>query len=337
MAMSGEREEYYDRLAAQSLSALWRSLSRLVTPSPASGCTAHLWPYQEVRAAALAAGSLISTHEAERRVVVLENPGLGNSQRVTSSLYGGVQLVMPGELARSHRHTQSAFRLCLEGRGGYTVVGECKVMMEPGDLVLTPGMAWHEHGNEGSEPVLWLDGLDIPIVQLLDASFAEASTPAQREWTMTSSRDYAESLLQPCAEELRTPVVHYRYEAVRRVLDEARRRDRCDPHLGFKYRYAGPRGGHVSPTLAAFLQLLPAKMQTARCRATDASVVVVREGHGASKVGDREFAWTPNDVFVVPSWTWVEHRAATDSVLFSYSDRAVQQVLELWREERLPS
>ena len=123
--------------------------------------------------AMLEAGSLITAKEAERRVLVLENPGLRGQSKVTTDLYAGVQLVLPGEVAPAHRHTQSALRFVLEGGGAYTSVNGERTIMHEGDFIITPPMTWHDHGNESDQPIFWLDGLDIPVVQLLDASFAE--------------------------------------------------------------------------------------------------------------------------------------------------------------------
>jgi gentisate 1,2-dioxygenase len=61
---------------------------------------------------------------------------------------------------------------------------------------------------------------------------------------------------------------------------------------------------------------------------------VVLEGKGHSQVGDSSFDWAENDVFVAPSWTLQQHRAESEAVLFSFSDRAAQEKLGIWREKR---
>ena len=129
--------------------------------------------FADIRAAMIEAGGLITAKEAERRVLILENPGLRGQSKITTDLYAGVQLVLPGEVAPAHRHTQSALRFVLEGGGAHTAVNGERTPMHYGDFIITPPMAWHDHGNETDEPMFWLDGLDIPIVQFLDASFAE--------------------------------------------------------------------------------------------------------------------------------------------------------------------
>ncbi len=173
---AAERAAFYQAIAPQSMTPLWEVMAGLVTPQPASSCQPAHWSYAAARPHVLASGSLITAEEAERRVLVLENPGLKGQSKATTSLYAGLQLVMPGEIAPAHRHSQTALRFLIEGEGGYTTVAGERVTMAPGDFVITPTWGWHDHGNAGDGPVVWLDGLDIPIIQTLDASFAERST-----------------------------------------------------------------------------------------------------------------------------------------------------------------
>ena len=170
---SPERLAFYERIGEKHLTPLWRSLAKLVTPEPVSGCQPASWSFTDIRAAMVEAGGLITAKEAERRVLILENPGLRGQSKITTDLYAGVQLVLPGEVAPAHRHSQSALRFVLEGEGAHTAVNGERTSMHYGDFIITPPMAWHDHGNETDQPMFWLDGLDIPIVQFLDASFAE--------------------------------------------------------------------------------------------------------------------------------------------------------------------
>src|SRR5262245_19797388 len=172
-AETPERLAFYERIGRKHMTPLWTSLARLVTPEPVSGCQPAAWSFTDIRAAMIEAGGLITAKEAERRVLVLENPGLRGQSKITTDLYAGVQLVMPGEIAPAHRHTQSALRFILEGEGAYTAVNGERTIMHEGDFIITPPWAWHDHGNPSSNPIFWLDGLDIPVIQTLDASFAE--------------------------------------------------------------------------------------------------------------------------------------------------------------------
>src|ERR1700761_315546 len=163
----------YAEMQPRSLYPLWEVLAALVTPTPSSPAQVHRWQYADARNYLLRAGDLISAEQAERRVLIMENPGLPGSSSATSSLYAGLQLILPGEIAPCHRHSQCALRFVMEGEGAFTALDGEKAVMRPFDLVLTPGWQWHDHGNTTAQPMIWLDGLDIPTVTLFDASFAE--------------------------------------------------------------------------------------------------------------------------------------------------------------------
>ena len=172
---SAEREAFYGAIAQLGLAPLWESLHVLVSRIPQTPALPAIWDYDGVvRPYLMQSGQLITAREAERRVLILENPGLRGKASITHSLYAGLQLILPGEIAPAHRHTQSALRFVIEGRGAYTAVEGERTLMQPGDFVITPSWTWHDHGNETDEPMVWLDGLDIPLVGFFDASFAEA-------------------------------------------------------------------------------------------------------------------------------------------------------------------
>jgi gentisate 1,2-dioxygenase len=322
------------------LSALWNNMAALITPEPRSGCRPFQWRLDSIRARMLEAGGLITAKEAERRVLVLENPGLRGQSKVTTSLYAGVQLVLPGEIAPAHRHSQSALRFVLEGKGAHTAVAGEKTMMEPGDFVITPPMTWHDHGNQSSEPMFWLDGLDIPVVQFLDASFAEGMEEEEQPITRKSGDSharYGSNLLQVDLKRSAktSPIFNYPYAETRHALEQMKLQEEWDRCHGLKLRYTNPvTGDFAMPTMGTFIQLLPKGFSSARYRSTDATVFVPIEGEGRSKIGDEIFEWGPRDIFVVPSWRFVIHEADEEAVLFSYSDRPIQQKLDLWREDR---
>ena len=334
-----QRKAFYDRIARQNLAPLWERVAGLVTRMPQPAARPAHWKYSAVRASLLEAGALLSAEEAERRVLILENPGLPGRSQITGSLFSGLQLLMPGERARAHRHAASALRLFLEGSSAYTAVDGERTNMKRGDFVLTPGWTWHDHGNDGSDPVIWLDGLDVPIVNLFDASFSEASAkeiPAAHPSHDSEAR-YAGAMLpdgyKPVS--LSSPLLNYRYERARQNLATLHRNGLVDPCHGVKLRYVNPvTGGSVMPTMSAALQLLPAGFRTAPYRSTDGTVFVVIEGRGRSQVADASFDWAENDVFVAPSWAPQRHHAESEAVLFSFSDRAAQEKLGLWREQR---
>ncbi|MCW5730610.1 MAG: gentisate 1,2-dioxygenase [Alphaproteobacteria bacterium] len=335
-----QRRAFYERMAPHHLAPLWEVLRGLITPEPRSDCRAALWRYDEVRPFLLESAEIISAREAERRVLVLENPGLPGQSRITTSLYAGLQLIMPGEVAPAHRHAQSALRFIVEGSGGFTAVDGEKTYMSPGDFVITPSWTWHDHGHEGEGPMIWLDGLDIPLVRALDCSFAEGYGEAAHPLTRPAGDSLARfgSGLLPVDYEpvsRTSPVFNYPYSRTREALEVMRRSKEWDPCHGLKVQYVNPASGdYAMPTIGAFMQLLPRGFGSEPYRSTDATVYSVVEGSGRTMIGEEILAWGPRDILVVPSWTRHWHQADTDAVLFSFSDRPVQKKLGLWREDR---
>lgn len=335
--ITAERREFYTRLERSSAAPLWEFLAEIVRSEPRTACLPALWRYDELRPLILEAGSLITAKEAERRVLILENPGLRGQSRITQSLYAGMQLVLPGETAPSHRHTTSALRFIVEGEGAYTAVDGERVTMHPGDFILTPSWTWHEHGNPSRQPVVWLDGLDIPTVNHFDTSFAERNPQETQPITRPEGdalARYGANLLPLEFEQMkRSPLLSYPYERSRQALDQLRRSGPLDPHHGVKMQFVNPAtGGPPMPIIGAFLQLLPAGFRGSIYRSTDATVYCCVEGRGASQVGGESLVWKEHDVFVVPSWIPVSHEAQQESVLFSFSDRPAQKALGIWSE-----
>lgn len=333
-----ERAAFYSRIDQESLTPLWEVLGTLVPPEPSSPCVPAIWYYQKVRPFLMEAGRLITARESERRVLVLENPGLRGASAITRTLYAGLQLILPGEIAPSHRHTQSALRFVVEGSGAYTAVDGERTTMHPGDFIITPSWTFHDHGNPGDTPVVWLDGLDIPMVRFLDAGFAERhvaeSQPVTRPEGDALARYGTNMLpLDYVPQSRTTPVFSYPYARSREALEQLRHNGEANACHGFKMQYVNPAtGGYPMPTIAAFIQLMPRGFRGRGYRSTDGTVFSVVEGTGQSQIGDRVFEWGPKDVFVVPSWSRVRHEATADAVLFSFSDRPVQKMLGLWRE-----
>ncbi|WP_457325923.1 gentisate 1,2-dioxygenase [Roseateles sp. P5_E11] len=334
------RATFYERIGTQNMTPLWEVLGALVPPQPRSPLQAALWRYAELREQVMEAGRLITAEEAERRVLILENPALRGHSSITQSLYAGLQLILPGEVAPAHRHTQSALRLVLDGEGAYTAVDGERTTMRRGDFIITPAWTFHDHGNLGTDPVVWLDGLDIPIVRFLDAGFSEKSQDASQQLRRPEGdalARYGANMLpvdyQPRPAEP-TRVFVYPFERTRAALQGVSRGD-VDPHLGHKLRYVNPAtGASPMPTIGAFAQWLPAGFETHTYRSTDSTVYVCLEGGGEARIGDLTLRVQENDVFVVPSWHALQLRADRDSLLFSFSDRPVQQALGLFREQR---
>jgi gentisate 1,2-dioxygenase len=304
------------------------------------------WRYEQIRPLLQRAGEVISAEEAVRRVLILENPALRGQSAITQSLYAGLQLILPGEIAPSHRHTQSALRFIVEGQGAYTSVDGERATMHPGDLIITPSWTWHDHGHEAEGPVVWLDGLDIPMIRFFDAGFAENGTlrtqaPTRTEGASRARYGYNMAPVRGAAPYGATsPLFSYPYEQSRAALDDLARTSDADAWDGYKLRYINPlTGGSPMPTIQPFLQRLPAGFDGRPWRQTDGAVYSVVEGTGTAYIdgpgGPLRLDFSARDHFVVPSWQTLRLQSTCGCVLFSFSDRPVQQALGIHKEERL--
>jgi gentisate 1,2-dioxygenase len=350
-SLAAERKAFYEAIASYSMTPLWEVLHALVPPSPATPCQPALWKYDDVRPYLMRAGQLITAEEAVRRVLILENPALRGQSCITQSLYAGLQLILPGEVAPSHRHTQSALRFVVEGHGAYTAVDGERTQMAPGDFIITPSWTWHDHGHAGAleadAPVVWLDGLDIPMLRFFDAGFAENGTAKQQAVTKAeglSRARYGANML-PVRHDApfgqTSPLFSYPYERTREALFELETHAEIDAWDGAKLRYVNPAtGGSPMPTMATFMQRLPAGFAGKPYRQTDGAVFSVVEGSGSVTLSRNDQRWTfefgPRDHFVIPSWHTAQLHSMQGCVLFSFSDRPVHQALGIHKEDRLP-
>ncbi len=330
-------KEFSREIGSMNMMPLWERESGAMTPG--TKCVPHHWRYTDVRPALMRSIGLISKRQAERRVLVLENPSLRGTTYVVNSLYAGLQAIAPGEIAPSHRHTPNALRFLIEGEGGYTAVGGEKSTMRPGDFVVTPSWAWHDHGNLGSGPVVWLDGLVTAIAKFFGAAFREDHSNETHPVVRAEGESLATygANLQPLvttSEKLHSPILLYPYQRTRDALEQLKLAGRVHPAHGVKLRYSNPlTGEHPFPTMSAFMQLLPAGFVGHNYRSTDNTVFVIVEGRGVVEIGGRTFEFAPHDVLAAPAWSGVRFVTKEQAVIFSYSDRAAQEKLGFWREE----
>lgn len=341
VAPAKDRQAFYDKIAPKNLSPLWEALKGLVPPEPKSKFVPHVWRFNECRELLMEAGDLLTAEEAERRVLVFENPAMPGGSRITATMYSGMQLILPGEIAAAHRHSASALRLVLEGNMGYTAVAGERTLMERGDFVITPNWAWHDHGQENDKPVIWIDGLDLHIVNFFETAFSEHSNDkmqmvakqigeSQARWG-TNMRPF--NTLSPFG--ATTPIFNYKYKASREALMAVAASQKPDAHTGHALRYLNPLdGGWPMPLIAAWLTHLPKGFETTESRSTDGQTWVVLEGEVAIEAGDKTFTAGEGDVVAVPSWVWRKARASKDAIFFTFSDRSAQEKLSLYREER---
>jgi gentisate 1,2-dioxygenase len=312
-----ELEAYYRGLEGEALGALWTVANDIEPWYPQPKSVPTLWKWSKVEPFVRRAPELVSAEKAARRVVMLVNPGRKEWSAAVGLLYTGVQVMNPGEFTSAHRHQASALRFVMEGRGAYTVVDGERLTLGARDFVLTPNGTWHDHGVEAEgTQCIWQDGLDIPLMNSLDANFYEVHPelvqkaipggPSKENW----SRPYS-------------PVFLYKWDDAYKAV----RKERV-------YEYSNPlTGGPVMPTMGARLELI--KRATETKRHTGSIVYQVAAGRGWSEVGDQRFEWEEKDIFCVPAWTRYRHGAHAESVLFSFSDFPAMRALGLYREEAL--
>jgi gentisate 1,2-dioxygenase len=350
-ASAEELDQFSRELQRLSVGALWANQGSSSKTAPASvepkpQAIPHVWHWRDLRPQALRAAELVGTHQAERRVLQLRNPAITERSATTNTLFGGIQIVMPGEVARAHRHSMAALRFIIESVGGYTTVNGEPVPMLPGDLVLTPNWAWHDHANNTDKPMIWLDGLDAPLVRMLEAAFQEEFPLERQELSAASGLSqikYGAGALRPAwgsQAERHSPLMHYTASETKAALNELANVDPGSPHDSVIMEYTNPvSGGPVMPTIACFAQRLGPGERTEAHRHTSSAVYHVVEGRGCSIVGGRSLDWEDKDTFCVPGWTSHQHvnlSTTEPAFLFSFTDIPVLRSLDLLREEPVP-
>ncbi len=344
-ASSPERSAYYDKIRDLGLAPLWMEYSNLLTPEPQVKSVPFIWRYEEeVRDILMEAGKLISAEEAQRRVLVLENPAFAGESRIHDTLFSGLQLILPGEVAPAHRHSPNALRLILEGDGAYTSVNGEKTIMEYGDYIITPTWTWHDHGHEGTEPVVWQDILDMPIVQTTGAIFYERYPEDQFPAGPPpgdSLHRYGSNMLPVGLEpdNLNSPIFSYPFAKSKENMEALAKNSDPDPYFGLKVEFINPMtGGPAMSTISTFLQRLEKGFKTERYQSTEGSIFTCLEGKGRVVIGDGDSGETiefgPRDIFVVPCWFPYRIEADETTYLFLGTDKVTQTKLGLWRERR---
>ena len=305
-------EAYYRELAAKELGALWNVANEIEPWFPQPKSVPMLWRWRDIGPLVRKAPELVSAEKAARRVVMLVNPGRKEWSAAAGLLYTGVQIMNPGEFTSAHRHQASALRFVMEGKGAYTVVDGERLELGARDFVLTPNGTWHDHGVEADgTQCLWQDGLDIPMMNALDANFYEVHP----QTVQTPAPLPRENWKKPYS-----PVFLYKWDS---CLSELRREK--------TYVYKNPlTGGPVMPTMGAQLELISSAGKFKRN--TGSSIFQVASGHGWSEVGGQRFEWEEKDIFCVPAWTRYRHGASGEAVLFSFNDFPAMKALALWRE-----
>jgi gentisate 1,2-dioxygenase len=286
----------------------WNKVEPSLWASPRTKFLPFRWEWGKAKEALDQAGELISAEKAERRNLFLVNPCEDNFYETLRTLVSAYQMILPGEVARSHRHTPNALRLVVDVADGcFTVVDGVELEMRTGDVLLTPGWAWHGHGNRGSQPGYWIDFLDVPLVQLLEPMFLE-NHPAGLEPAERATRD--------------SPFV-IPFETSRSKL-EASKPDATG-------RIRAVLDSEAMPTIGMEMERLASGQVTARERTTANQIIAIVSGEGVTRIGNRELTWRSGDVLSIPSWHDYEHKALEESFTFCVSDRQALQRLNFHR------
>ncbi|MEW5424189.1 cupin domain-containing protein [Amorphus sp. 3PC139-8] len=330
--------EYRQAMTDAGVAPLWPMMRNVLPhgqPQPVS--KAHLWAFDAIRPLLLEAGELTPVEKAERRVLVLSDPGRGNgAMQATASIYVGLQLLLPGETAPAHRHTPSAARVIVEGKGGYTVVGGEKLPMDDGDLVLTPTGEWHDHGHEGTEPVIWLDALDLPLYYYLEGSYAiEGPLQAQRNRPDASQVEYQAAGLTPTRRlgqpAPRFPLLRFPWSRTEKALNDLAAFGGAE---SVEMDYVNPEtGGDLLPTLGFTALMLRPGEKLSPSLSSASAVFHVVKGKGTTKVNGEAFSWGPKDTFSVPVFAEIDHTGGDEpAYLIQVHDRPLQKKLDYYEE-----
>ncbi len=337
-AQLGEADDsFYFDLANRHYSPLWQLMGGF-GPEPKTNLVPHLWRWQEARELLMRAGEVVPLEDALRRALGFRNPGSRPDQRTgaTDSLWAALQLVLPGEFAPPHRHTPNAMRFIIEGSGAYTVVNGQRVAMEVGDFLLTPSWYWHEHGNEGDGPMIWLDGLDSPLISRLNQYVLEEDDEGRQDVDPPYPAAYVNGLVdKPYGDPpaVGQPLVYKLADTLETL--EFLRDGVGDPYDDIIVEYKNPAThGPVLSTISAHLQLVRPGVSTASHQHTHSTVYHVVRGSGYSIIDGERVDWAKGDTIGIPLWYSHSHHNPTgeDAILFSYTDRPAIAKLGLWRE-----
>lgn len=326
------------------LGPLWNAIPDLMHKQPTPQAVPYLWKWETLYAKLMEASEIFTPDRGgERRAIYLQNPGLTSRQpwgwaSTTQTLYAAVQLILPGETAPSHRHTQSALRFIMKGEGAYTIVQGERIFMEEGDFLTTPGGLWHGHAHPGNQPMIWMDCLDIPTIYAIGGTFFE-SYPEKIEQPKVpdnySAQRYEGGMVRPISDRHPkvAPLGSYKWSQTLAAL-EGLSRFEPDPYDGYAVEFINPSNGKTAnPNIASWVQKLPGGFHSKAHRHTSSTIYQVFKGTGYSVINGIRYDWSQGDFLVIPNWAWHEHFAAEDSYLFSVSDLPIMEKFELQREE----
>ncbi|GMG38874.1 unnamed protein product [Aspergillus oryzae] len=279
---------------------LWTQMTRLNPPEPNPTAVPFVWNREE----SPDVGESCSRYVPPGMLWWVAGPvnDQVDAPYTTDTLYAGLQLVMPNETAPAHRHTAFAMRYIIEGNGGFTAVHGRRIRMQKGDVILTPVWNYHDHGKDGSGPMIWLDGLDLPNFRHFPVHFVEHFSkpryPAEDVDTSAS------------------PIV-FPWNQMKERLDETEGNWATQRYLKADGRE----------------ERLDAATSSPRRQDTLSAVYHVITGEGHSEVGGQTLEWKAGDTFCVPSWYPYQHFAdAGETVyLYRFDDKPMITALGFYR------
>lgn len=298
-------DDLHSELRGIGIEPGWDKPEPSLYPLPKENFVPVGFSWETGKAALDAAGRLISTDLAERRNLILHNPIEGNYYATVRTLICAYQMILPGEKARSHRHSPNALRLILEGEGAYTVVDGQHLEMRPNDVLLTPNWHWHGHGSESDGPCYWLDCLDVPLVHLLEPMFFE---------------DHPEGFVEGTVPGTPSPMI-FPWEDIDARLDDA------EPDADGRYGRQVELGSPAMSSTALHMQRYEAGTESRTMRTTANQIICAVEGSGSTIIDGQRFTWRRGDVIAIPSWRPFTHVTDNRATLFVMSDTPVMEKL----------
>ncbi|MBK18181.1 MAG: hypothetical protein CMM52_05005 [Rhodospirillaceae bacterium] len=322
--------------------------STVRTPPPVFRPAPHLWKWAEIEPYLHRIAEIAPLEFTERQQFLLLNPGLGGALRVTNTIRVAVSIYKPGDKAVNHMHTPNASRTILSNGGGYTTVDGEICDANRGDLILTPNGTWHGHGNDSSDPVIWMDVLDWPLMEQLDCIWIEEEDATKASNAPAPSLDYSKrhygsgGMVPAFTPDNRgigegtSPLMHYQGAEVRKTL-EGLANEEGDPYEGIQINFTNPvDGSSVFTTLGYNAQLLRPGQTTLPCRQTACTLYCCIEGKGYTEIAGTKYQWKKNDIFVVPNHLWRHHvnlSASENAILYGVTDSPLLQKIGHFRSQ----
>ena len=319
---------------------------------------AHRWRWREIYPYLSKIGEIARSADikpletTDRQGILLTNPGLGGRLQITNSIRCAIAIYNPGDIAPAHIHSPNASRTILSDKGGYTNVEGERCECRRGDIVFTPNGTWHDHGNEDTEPMIWIDMLDWPLMEYLDCVWVDQnyvdvnrgnakSQPAAHA-DGYSTRMYGHGGLKPVFTSNQRgwgnspmPHVHFKGVDIRQALHDLRG-EKGDAFEGIKMQFTNPvTAGPVFATLDYCTQLLRPGEELLLKRETCSTFIVVMEGQGFTEIGGKRFDWEKNDIMAVPNFLWRRHvnTGKNDAILYTVSDAALLRAIGQYRSQ----